>query len=92
MEKSSAAEDANFLIGNWKLVSSQVIVDGEVHDLFGSNPNGYLILTPQGRLCAITTTDIASPERETLKGRHYTDQCLRTLANTASKVMISLLW
>lgn len=52
---------ANGLIGNWKLVSSQVIVDDRAHDLFGSNPKGYLILTPEGRLCAITTAAHRKP-------------------------------
>jgi hypothetical protein len=49
------------LVGNWTLVSSQVIVDDQAHDLFGSNPKGYLILTPQGRLCAITTAAHRKP-------------------------------
>ena len=61
MEKSSAAEHTDSLVGNWKLASSQVIVDGEAHDLFGSNPIGYLVLTPQGRLCAITTAEHRKP-------------------------------
>jgi hypothetical protein len=61
MEKSSTAEDTNCLVGNWKLASSQVIVDGQVYDLFGSNPKGYLILTPGGRLCAITTAEHRKP-------------------------------
>ena len=57
MEKPPAAAEGNPLVGNWRLVSSQAIVDDQAHDLFGSNPNGYLILTPQGRLCAITTAE-----------------------------------
>jgi hypothetical protein len=61
LKKISVAEDVNRLAGNWKLVSSQVIVDGDVHDLFGSNPIGYLILTPQGRLYAITTAQYREP-------------------------------
>jgi hypothetical protein len=55
MEKPTVAKEDHSLIGNWRLVSSQVIVDDRAHDLFGSSPKGYLILTPQGRLCAITT-------------------------------------
>ena len=46
---------SNALIGNWKLVSWQVVVNGEPKDLFGSRPNGYLILTREGRSMAITT-------------------------------------
>ena len=61
MEKPSVAEEGNGLVGNWRLVSSQVIVDDQAHDLFGSNPKGYLILTPQGRLCAITTAEHRKP-------------------------------
>jgi hypothetical protein len=61
MEKSSVAEETNVLVGNWKLVSSQVIVDGQAQDLFGLNPKGYLILTSQGRLCAITTAKHRKP-------------------------------
>lgn len=57
MENFPPTDKVGCLIGNWKLVSSQVIVDGETHDLFGSNPKGYLILSPQGRLSAITTSE-----------------------------------
>lgn len=45
------------LIGNWKLCSWQVVVDGEARDLFGSRPKGYLILTREGRSMAITTAE-----------------------------------
>ncbi len=43
------------LIGSWKLISWQVVVDGQPQDLFGSKPNGYLIVTREGRLMALTT-------------------------------------
>jgi hypothetical protein len=46
------------LLGNWKLVSWQVIVEGEPpHNPFGLHPKGYLVLTPQGRSIAITTAE-----------------------------------
>ena len=61
MEKSPVAEGTNCLVGNWKLVSSQVIIDGQAQDLFGPSPKGYLILTPHGRLCAITTAEHRKP-------------------------------
>jgi hypothetical protein len=61
LEKPPAAAEGNGLVGNWRLVSSQAIVDDQAHDLFGSNPKGYLILTPQGRLCAITTAENRNP-------------------------------
>lgn len=43
------------IVGTWKLVSWQVIADGQPDDLFGAQPNGFLILTPGGRLMVITT-------------------------------------
>ena len=49
--------NAEHLIGNWKLVSWQVVTDGEVRDLFGSKPKGYLILTREGRSMAVTTAE-----------------------------------
>jgi lipocalin-like protein len=58
---SSVADETNCLVGNWKLVSSQVIVDNKAQDLFGLNPKGYLTLTPQGRLFAITTAEHREP-------------------------------
>jgi hypothetical protein len=53
--------EENALVGNWILVSSQAIVGDQAHDLFGPNPKGYLILTPQGRLCALTTAEHRTP-------------------------------
>ena len=49
------------LIGNWKLVSWQVITEDGVKDLFGPNPNGHLILTREGRMMAITTAEDRTP-------------------------------
>jgi Lipocalin-like domain len=44
------AAESGDLIGNWKLVSWQVIVEKEApQNVFGSNPKGYLILTREGR-------------------------------------------
>ncbi len=48
---------ADSLVGTWKLVSWQIIVDGRAQDLFGSRPRGFLILTPGGRLMVITTAE-----------------------------------
>ena len=46
------------LIGVWKLVSWQVIVDNEPpQNVFGLHPKGYLILTREGRAIALTTAD-----------------------------------
>src|ERR1700730_15726020 len=50
------ATDSSGLVGNWKLVSSQVIVENEPpRDLFGPNQNGYLVLTREGRSMVLTT-------------------------------------
>ena len=49
--------NAKELIGSWKLVSWQVIVDGQAQDLFGARPKGSLILTENGRAMALTTAE-----------------------------------
>jgi len=43
------------LVGTWKLVSWQVITEGAAQDVFGPSPNGYLVLTPEGRSIVLTT-------------------------------------
>ena len=52
---------AKLLVGNWKLVSWQVVTDGGARDLFGAKPKGYLILTPEGRAMALTTAESRVP-------------------------------
>ena len=52
---------ADTLVGNWKLVSWQVVVDGEAKDLFGAHPKGYLLLTREGRSMALTTGQARTP-------------------------------
>ncbi len=51
------AGNSDALIGNWKLVSWQVVVGNETQNPFGSSPRGYLLLTREGRSMAITTAD-----------------------------------
>lgn len=51
----------NPLVGSWRLVTWQVVVDGEVRELFGSRPNGYLILTERGRSMVLTTAEVRTP-------------------------------
>ncbi len=52
------AADADALVGTWKLVSWQVIAEGAPpQDLYGAHAKGYLILTPEGRLMALTTAE-----------------------------------
>jgi hypothetical protein len=52
---------AELVAGVWKLVSWQVVTDGQAKDLFGSKPKGYLILTREGRAMALTTADARTP-------------------------------
>jgi hypothetical protein len=52
------AADADGLIGTWKLVSWQVIVENEPpQDVFGAHPKGFLILTREGRSIVVTTAE-----------------------------------
>ena len=52
----ATSEQRHPLVGNWKLVSWQVITeDGTPQDLFGASPKGYLVLTPEGRSIVLTT-------------------------------------
>jgi hypothetical protein len=56
LSMAAAAEQRNPLIGNWMLVSWQVIAeDGTPQDVFGASPKGYLVLTPEGRSIVVTT-------------------------------------
>jgi hypothetical protein len=54
---SARAGDAEALVGNWKLVSWQVVTDNEAQDPFGAHPTGYLIVTREGRAVALTTAE-----------------------------------
>lgn len=54
---SARAGDADALVGNWKLVSWQVVTGSQAQDLFGAHPKGYLILTREGRAVALTTAE-----------------------------------
>ena len=49
---------AEKLVGNWTLVSWQVVSDGAVTEPFGVRPKGHLILTREGRSIAITTAAV----------------------------------
>jgi len=53
----ACAGEADALIGNWKLVSWQVVTDNQTRDVFGAHPRGYLILTREGRAVALTTAE-----------------------------------
>ncbi len=52
------AADADGIIGTWKLVSWQVIVENEPpQNVFGAHPKGILILTREGRSIVVTTAE-----------------------------------
>jgi lipocalin-like protein len=52
------AADAERLVGTWKLVSWQVIVQNEPpQNVFGLHPKGFLVLTPEGRSIVVTTAE-----------------------------------
>ena len=59
---SKVAADQHPLVGNWKLISVQVIFDnGTPQAVLGDHPKGYLILTPEGRMMALGTSDTRKP-------------------------------
>jgi len=52
------AAEADRLIGAWRLVSWQVIIDNQPpQDVFGSHPKGFLILTREGRSIVMATAE-----------------------------------
>ena len=52
------AADAEGLVGTWRLVSWQVIVENEPpQHVFGPHPKGFLVLTPEGRSIVVTTAE-----------------------------------
>jgi hypothetical protein len=52
------AADADGLIGTWKLVSWQVIVENEPpQNVFGAHSKGFLVLTREGRSIVVTTAE-----------------------------------
>jgi hypothetical protein len=58
ISRLSFAAGADDLIGTWKLVSRQVIVENETpKNVFGMHPKGFLILTWEGRSIVVTTAE-----------------------------------
>lgn len=56
------AAEGDRLIGTWKLVSWQVIVENQPpQNVFGSHPKGFLILTRGGRSIVVTTAENRRP-------------------------------
>jgi hypothetical protein len=62
--------DRNPLTGIWKMKSIQFEVadTGEIVDVFGPNPSGYLIHTNEGRMMAIVTRSDRAPPKEDADG------------------------
>ena len=62
--------DCNSLIGIWKLKSIQFeLADtGEIADVFGPNPSGYLMNTAEGRMMALLMRSDRVPPKEDSDG------------------------
>lgn len=60
---AQAAGPDDKLVGTWKLQSWIVedIASKETKTVFGEQPNGYLILTPQGRMMGLLTAQGRKP-------------------------------
>jgi hypothetical protein len=58
---ASAWADAGKLVGVWKLNSfvTEIVETKERRNMYGANPNGYLIITPE-RFMSIVTGEGAS--------------------------------
>lgn len=55
---SHCAKQFSPLIGNWKLLSiKNFFDDGPPEDIYGTRPNGTLILTHEGRMVSIVTAE-----------------------------------
>lgn len=53
---------AQDLIGEWRLVSWQAIIDGQApQDLLGTKPRGFLSLSSSGRMIVLITGDSRKP-------------------------------
>jgi Lipocalin-like domain len=50
--KAGVAQEKEKLVGLWKLVSFQTEIQatGERRDVYGKNPSGYWVYTPEGRM------------------------------------------
>jgi hypothetical protein len=58
----AVAKQQHPIVGIWKLVSYQRVVDnGEPQNALGEHPKGYVILMPEGRAVLLTTADGRKP-------------------------------
>jgi hypothetical protein len=60
---ATSDRDYGWLLGAWRLVSAQVRFEdtGEVQDLHGPNPRGFITFNPEGRVTVIMTASGRSP-------------------------------
>jgi hypothetical protein len=59
---AARAQVSDPLVGTWKVISSESIVENEApQHLFGLQPKGYLIITQEGRLMIMVTADNRKP-------------------------------
>jgi hypothetical protein len=54
--------DGNILFGAWKLVSMQFVFDdnAEIVNTYGSDPDGAIVLTPEGYMVGLITSGAAA--------------------------------
>src|SRR5262245_37320629 len=59
------ADDATMVHGVWKLISYDVEIQatGQKESVFGKNPTGYAIFTPEGRVMFVITGDGRKPAK-----------------------------
>jgi Lipocalin-like domain len=60
----SLDDDADDLVGVWRLQSFSLAVRGEpASEIFGAQPKGYLIFTPEGRMMTVIARADRKPAR-----------------------------
>jgi hypothetical protein len=61
--QAGLAQENRQLAGIWKLVSfdTEFQATGERRAMFGKQPKGYIIFTPQGRMMALLTAEARKP-------------------------------
>src|SRR5215475_14280384 len=84
------AQEANPLVGTWKLIASESIVENEAPShTFGLHPKGYLIITQEGRLMIMMTADNRKAGMVMLNGLRCTRQWRRSVGRFVSKARTS---
>ena len=87
---AAVADERHPLVGNWKLVSWQVIgEDGKPQDVFGRAPSGYLVITPEGRSIVLTTATGRKPGTDDTAAPRFRNRCCHIAAVIASRAVIS---